>query len=594
MHNSDQPALVVNGDVATLATPTDDYALDFYRISLDKHGSPCAEVAARHGQQSLHTARFDLLNQREQELFHQRCVAANNNRIDWQSRLQSALPGLRELATRSEAQGAKDTGAAWQRAMSAVDFVTQEEDEHQSLTADLVYPGAITILAAPRGTGKSIVALILAVAEVTGGIFRGERLQPVRVLYVDRDNPPRLIRDRLRRIGVDGAGNLRLITRLDAPPLTDKQAWLALPWQDYDVVVIDSIGAATEGVSEKEGRETQHFLATLKDLAQRGLAMVALDNTIKAGTNYRGRGEKADAVDILYEARDITNWTPTQDDWWLDLPEAGDHTWATRASRHRQTTHMRLAFVASKFRLGMDPAPFAVEIDFRGDVWTLRDVTDELVSAGEEARDIDRKAKQDLFRHATEALTTAIGQRSDTNPMTKTEAERLLMDQRLRRQEGRNLLEAQNGHQWRLTVWVSQRGRPTIVVPLSPPEKKPDGGEKDHPQDARTNTGDAQRRFPPCASPADGGNQPHSDPHNSRASEQPISADGQTSGRRKSAIGITSNEAAKTDAGIYAAEQNFSEHCTGCEVEVGTKATPPPPASSNNSPVEDDYDEGVI
>jgi hypothetical protein len=32
------------------------------------------------------------------------------------------------------------------------------------------------------------------------------------------------------------------------------------------VVLIDSLGAATEGVSEKEGRQTQEFLATLKDL----------------------------------------------------------------------------------------------------------------------------------------------------------------------------------------------------------------------------------------------------------------------------------------------------------------------------------------
>jgi hypothetical protein len=447
-----------------------------------------------------------------------------------------------------------------------VDFVQQEEDEHQSLTADLVYPGGITIMAAPRGTGKSIVALILAVAETSGGIFRGERLQPVRVLYVDRDNPPRLIRDRLRRIGVEGAANLWLITRLDAPPLTNKQAWLALPWQDYDVVVIDSIGAATEGVSEKEGRETQRFLATLKDLAQRGLAIVALDNTIKADTNYRGRGEKADAVDILYEARDITNWTPTQDDWWLDLPEAGDHTWASRASRHRQKTQMRIAFVASKFRLGMDPAPFAVEIDFRGDCWTLRDITAELVQTGEEARDITRQAKQDLFRQATEALVTAISQRSDTNPMTKTEAERSLMDQGLRRQEARNLLEAQNGCHWQLTVWVSQRGRPTIVVPLSSPEQKPDGGAKDHPQDTRTNTGDTQLRFLPCPSPEPGGNQSSADPHDSITSALPVSANGQGSGRQKSTLGSPSHDAGENAGGICAAEQRASREEPGSSI----------------------------
>jgi AAA domain len=556
--SSDQPALVVNGDVTTLTFPTDDYALDFRGICMNKSGGLYAEVTARHGEQNLHVARFDLLNQREQELFHQRCVSVNSNVADWQSRLQVALPRLRELAASPGDQGTKDPGAVWQRAISAVDFVNQEEDEHQSLTADLVYPGAITDIAAPRGTGKSIVALILAVAEVTGGLFRGERLRPVQVLYVDRDNPPRLIRDRLRRIGVEGAANLRLITRLDAPPLTNKQAWLALPWQDYDVVIIDSIGAATEGVSEKEGRETQHFLATLKDLAQRGLALVALDNTIKAGTNYRGRGEKADAVDILYEARDITNWTPTQDNWWLDLPEAGDHTWASRASRHRHKTHMRIAFVASKFRLGMDPAPFTVEIDFRGDCWTLRDITAELVQAGEEARDITRKAKQDLFRQATEVLVTAISQRSKTNPMTKTEAERSLMDQGLRRQEARNLLEAQNGCHWQLTVWVSQRGRPTIVVPLGPSGEEPDGGEKDHPQNTCTNTSDGQLQFPPCASPADGENQPSSDPHASIASAHPISANRQTSGRRKSTHDIPSNDASKNGAVFYAASKNLS------------------------------------
>src|SRR5262249_25615978 len=132
----------------------------------------------------------------------------------------------------------------WQRATSAVDFVQQEEDEHHSLTKDLVYPGGITLIAAPRGTGKSIVALILAVAEAAGGVLRSERLHSIRVLYVDRDNPPRLIRERLRRIGVAGAQNLRVLTRKDAPPLTDRATWLTLPQGAYDVLILDSVGTA--------------------------------------------------------------------------------------------------------------------------------------------------------------------------------------------------------------------------------------------------------------------------------------------------------------------------------------------------------------
>ena len=79
-----------------------------------------------------------------------------------------------------------------------------------------------------------------------------------------------------------------MFTRDKAPPLTDAQAWSAFPADQFDVVIVDSIGAAAEGVSEKEGKQTQQFLATLKGLAHRGPAILGLDNTNKAALNYRG------------------------------------------------------------------------------------------------------------------------------------------------------------------------------------------------------------------------------------------------------------------------------------------------------------------
>src|SRR5262249_36149355 len=156
-----------------------------------------------------------------------------------------------------------------------------------------------------------------------GGVFRGERLTARRILVVDRDNPASLIRKRLRLLGAQQVTALKVLTRDTAPPLTDRGAWAAFPVDDYDVVIVDSLGAATEGISEKEGRQTQEFLATLKDLAFRGPAVLCLDNTEKTGRVFRGRGEKSNAVDILYEARDATGWTPpTSDTWWEHLPDA--------------------------------------------------------------------------------------------------------------------------------------------------------------------------------------------------------------------------------------------------------------------------------
>ena len=239
---------------------------------------------------------------------------------------------------------------------------------------------------APRASGKSIVALCLALALAQGGVFRGEQVPQRRVALVDRDNPPALVRKRLRWLGAHQVAGLTVFTRDKAPPLTDAEAWAAFPVDQFDVVIVDSIGAATEGVSEKEGKQTQQYLATLKNLAHRGPAILGLDNTNKAALNYRGRGEKGDTVDILYEARNITGWTPTHGgDWWEDLPDFGEHTWQQRATRRKGQQVLRIAFVPSKFRLAIDPEPFVLEIDTRQEPWTLTDITATIATAGEQA-----------------------------------------------------------------------------------------------------------------------------------------------------------------------------------------------------------------
>ena len=46
--------------------------------------------------------------------------------------------------------------------------------------------------------------------------------------------------------------------------------------------------AASEGVSEREGKQTQQFLATLKDLAHRGPAILILDNTAILNLDFSG------------------------------------------------------------------------------------------------------------------------------------------------------------------------------------------------------------------------------------------------------------------------------------------------------------------
>src|SRR5262249_2755569 len=60
----------------------------------------------------------------------------------------------------------------WDKAVPVGEFLAQEDPEFEAYVRDLVVPGAITIVAAPRTTGKSITALALAIALASAGKFR--------------------------------------------------------------------------------------------------------------------------------------------------------------------------------------------------------------------------------------------------------------------------------------------------------------------------------------------------------------------------------------------------------------------------------------
>ena len=479
--------------------------------------------------------------------------------------------------TKDDLQGQLDQAEAWtpaptvwDQAVAATEFVQQPDDYHQSLVSDLLYPGAITIIASPRGSGKSMTALALAIAAASGGIFREQILHACRVLLIDRDNPASIIRERLRNWGVEGAETLRVLTRTHAPSLTDRKAWETFPAEQYNVVIIDSLGSATEGVSEKEGKQTQQFLATLKDLAHKGPAILGLDNTNKSGESYRGPGEKADAVDVLYEVRDATGWTPANpDEWWLDLPEAGDHAWASRASRRRGQVKLRLAFIPSKFRLGIQPQPFVLELDLSTVPYTLADITDTLTQAAVDAARHRKAALQQQFEQASDALLAEVQRYAPDDPLLRTAGEQFLMTQGVSRKIARNLLEAFDADthpaegRWVLHPIPGKKGNPIGIYPVG----VGNGGTND--QGACTPAQHQEKSISDfCRSHKDVSAEiRHSesliDTHDS---ELPISADTVASSRQKSPMSPASNGKGSRDAPLFVPPQ---AHQRGDEPEPG-------------------------
>jgi hypothetical protein len=357
-----------------------------------------------------------------------------------------------------------DEHGPWSKTQTAKDFLSAVDPDVPMLFPCLLARGSITECFSPRGIGKTHAGHWLAVTLAKQG---------KRVLLLDRDNSRREVKRRLKAWGADGILHLRVLTRDKVPPLTDAEKWRTFPFQDYDVVVIDSLESSTEGCGEQDSAKPSRAIAPLLDIAHRenGPAILILGNTIKSGAHSRGSGVVEDRADVAFEVRDATALTPSgTKDWWLELPAAGAEAWANRASRRKRRDTYRLAFIASKYRIGEEPDPFIWEITMpdTGEPWTARDVTADVVKAGEDARtaaDTERRATVD---RAELALADQVRQRVEAgDPMLsdKDAIPYLVHDHDLTRKDAQQLIEHQGGILWD-RVPGQGKGHPKILVPV--------------------------------------------------------------------------------------------------------------------------------
>jgi hypothetical protein len=351
----------------------------------------------------------------------------------------------------------------WSKAQTAKDFLTDTEKDVPMLEPNLLAQGSITELFSPRGSGKTHVAHWLAVELARKGY---------RVLLLDRDNSRREVKRRLKAWGAEGLTNFKVLTRDEVPPLTEAKAWGAFPFQDYDLIVIDSLEASTEGCGEQDSAKPSRAIAPLLDIAHRdnGPAILVLGNTIKSGAHSRGSGVVEDRADVAFEVRDATDLKPSgTKDWWHELPLSGAAEWANRASRRKRRDTYRLAFISSKYRIGEEPDPFIWEITMPdGEPWTVHDVTADVVKAGEYAKQaVDTERRATLDRAAL-ALADRVRQRAEAgDPMlSEKDAVPYLTDEHdLKRKDARQIIKVKVGILWDLEQGKG-KGHPQILVPV--------------------------------------------------------------------------------------------------------------------------------
>jgi len=378
--------------------------------------------------------------------------------------------GTAPILTAADVAGWKVSGEAkaapanpWDAAEDMDSFLSGEEGA-DFLEEPILARECLTEIFSPRGIGKTLIAGHLAAKHAKAGR---------KVLLIDRDNSRHTVKQRLRGFGVKPEDpNLKAISREKAPRLTDAAAWAQFPYSDYDIVILDSLDSATEGVGEQDSGKPSRAIAPLLDIARRdgGPAVLVLGNTIKSGSHSRGSGVVEDRADIVFEIRDATGFVPSgSKPWWEELPPADAASWASRASRRKGQRVFRLAFIASKFRVGEEPEPFILEIDLTRNPWFVSDVTDLVDQSGQEARETRRKGQQEAIERAASELIAEIERRDKAEelPLAKDRgAVPLLQAHGLTRAQARRLLNEHDGVLWRLERVEGLRGNPVCVLPI--------------------------------------------------------------------------------------------------------------------------------
>jgi hypothetical protein len=169
----------------------------------------------------------------------------------------------------------------------------------EELEPDILLAGKVHHIFAPAAVGKSWLALWLA----KRCLERGQN-----VLYLDAENGPFIVSERLEALGADTSTIRNHLSYLASPALDLRPETVAYYLQLVDVkqpelVVFDSwvgfLGAA--GLSEDSNDDVTKWSANfLKPLKDRGVTATILDHVPHEGQRSRGASRKKDEVDVQF------------------------------------------------------------------------------------------------------------------------------------------------------------------------------------------------------------------------------------------------------------------------------------------------------
>jgi hypothetical protein len=164
----------------------------------------------------------------------------------------------------------------------------------------LIPARGITIIAGEAGAGKTWLALTLARAMTFGEDFLGRQTRKAQVLYLDRENPLSLVRDRLQVL-FGGPSEFRPwgLWCPDEPPVIGDPRLLEFA-RKGPVLIVDSM-IRFHTADENSATEMAPVMASIRELATVGASVVVLHHKPKSETSaYRGSSDIVAGADTAF------------------------------------------------------------------------------------------------------------------------------------------------------------------------------------------------------------------------------------------------------------------------------------------------------
>jgi putative DNA primase/helicase len=198
---------------------------------------------------------------------------------------------------------------------NAEELLTADLPERETILDPILAREGLAMLYAPRGLGKTFVAMGLAWAAASGGSFlKWQAHRPHRVLYVDSEMPVADLRKRLAMLGSAPPSLRFMMASLSPSGLPDlgteagrqvlEHCWPEPP----ELLVLDNLSGMVGRVSgDPDGwNGVQPWLLGLR---RRGVAVLLVHHAGKDGTQ-RGTSRREDVLDLVLALRRPAAYTP--------------------------------------------------------------------------------------------------------------------------------------------------------------------------------------------------------------------------------------------------------------------------------------------